>query len=366
MSVWKDKNTGRWRAKFRLDMEFHEKKGFKSREDARKWEVEERERLKKPETTTVSTSFVTLVDKYLEDCRARMGNNTWRAKACYYRNFSTWNGGDMKVTEITASPVNRFILHIAELQGNANANRHLKDLKAMFNWGMRQEDLGIALNPCRYVEPLPEDPFMKYVPPLADVKAALMAATPEQTEIIKCVYHSVARVGEVLKLKWEDVNFERRTVTLWTRKRKRGERRQMIKPMNGVLHELLKRKWDARDPEQPWVFLNPRTGRPYSERPRWMKDICERAGVKPFEFHSIRHAVAAALDDSGKVSLRDMRDFLGHERVSTTDLYLKSVGQGLRDAALVLEGIDSVASQAASQDHKVGNESCDGHKVEER
>lgn len=42
--------------------------------------------------------------------------------------------------------VNRFILHVAELQGNTNANRHLEDLKAMFNWGMRQEDLGIALN----------------------------------------------------------------------------------------------------------------------------------------------------------------------------------------------------------------------------
>ena len=93
-----------------------------------------------------------------------------------------------------------------------------------------------------------------------------------------------------------------------------------------------------------------------------MKDLCERAGVPPFEFHSIRHAVAAALDDSGKVSLRDIRDFLGHERVSTTDLYLKSVGQGLRDAALVLEEIEPEASQV----QKVGNESCDRHKVDER
>lgn len=83
---------------------------------------------------------------------------------------------------------------------------------------------------------------MKYVPPLADVKAVLMPATPEQMEIIKCVYHSVARVGEVLNLKWEDVNFERPTVTLWTRRRKRGERRPMIKPMNAVLFELLKHK----------------------------------------------------------------------------------------------------------------------------
>jgi len=365
MSVWKDKKTGRWRAKFQLDTEFHEKKGFKSREDAKKWEVEERERLKSPEPTTVSTSFVTLVDKYLEDCRARMGKNTWRAKACYYRNFSTWNSGDTEVTEINASTVNRFILYIAELQGNTNANRHLKDLKAMFNWGMRQEDFGIAANPCRYVEPLPEEPFEKYVPPLQDVKAVLMAATPEQMDIIKCVYHSVARVGEVLKLKWDDVNFERRTLTLWTRKRKRGERRQMIKPMNGVLFDLLKRKWDARDKEQPWVFLNPRTGKPYSERPRWMKDICERAEVKPFEFHSIRHAVAAALDDSGKVSLRDMRDFLGHERVSTTDLYLKSVGQGLRDAASVLEGIDTGASQTESQDRKADEEPGDAHDLKD-
>ena len=342
MSVWRDKKTGKWRYKFEYLGERKEQKGFATRLEAQEAELNVRKRLQAPilETQRYSLSLKEVAVKYLIDCRARMQKNTWRAKASYYDRFLEWlKNDDITMQEISTGQLNEYLLYIQVNEGNKNANRHLKDLKALWNWASRQEQYNISKNPCKFIEPFPEDPFVKYVPPFEDIYKVLMVANSEQMEIIKAVFHSWGgRIGEVLRLKWEDVNFEKEYIVLWTRKRKRGEWRAIKKPMDegSTLFELMQHKWKNRNKESEFVFTNPRTGKPYGIRPRWMKELCEKAEVKPFEFHSIRHRVAAMLDDSGKATLRQIRDLLGHERISTTDNYLKSVAH-LRGLSDVLE-----------------------------
>ena len=48
--------------------------------------------------------------------------------------------------------------------------------------------------------------------------------------------------------------------------------------------------------------------------------------------HIMRHAKATHLVDSGKVSLKDVRDFLGHESVVTSEIYLSSNPEHTRKA----------------------------------
>ena len=60
------------------------------------------------------------------------------------------------------------------------------------------------------------------------------------------------------------------------------------------------------------------------------------AKVKGFTFHSIRHHVLSLLNDSGKLSLKQVQMWARHKRQSTTENYLRSM-RGLEEAIAVLE-----------------------------
>jgi len=54
--------------------------------------------------------------------------------------------------------------------------------------------------------------------------------------------------------------------------------------------------------------------------------ICRQAGVPEMGFHALRHAFASNLADH-HAPLHAIRDLLGHENISTTSIYLKSIGK---------------------------------------
>jgi integrase len=74
-----------------------------------------------------------------------------------------------------------------------------------------------------------------------------------------------------------------------------------------------------------YVFINPKTGTKYVYRKRLLKGLCEKAEIKPFTYHALRHYGASRLAHEG-VPLADIQALLGHQRATTTDLYLQSLG----------------------------------------
>ena len=128
--------------------------------------------------------------------------------------------------------------------------------------------------------------------------------------------------------------FRKKTIGLWTRKREGGNFEFDRLPMASELEESLVWWWENRPlKETQYVFVcldesefaKEYFGKPFRVRQHFMKKLCEKAEVKPFGFHSIRHLTASILYHKG-YDLVVIQDLLRHRSPTTTNKYLKKLG----------------------------------------
>ena len=101
---------------------------------------------------------------------------------------------------------------------------------------------------------MPENPEPKDPPTEQQVLQLIAVADPEtEKPLLLTVLFTAGRIDEVLRMKWEDVNFEKRSVTLWTKKRKGGQYEADKLPMIEDLYNVLKKEWEKRK-QNLWVF----------------------------------------------------------------------------------------------------------------
>lgn len=304
--------------------------------EGKAWEVEKKKELKKQADIPPILTFSQACKAYLEDCSARMQPNTFREKQHHLREFAAFLGTNMAFDTISIALAKRYLLVAQAQHGNKSANRRLQNLKALWNWHKETA----PANPWRGIPPFTEDETIKYVPPPADVNLVLAQAVPWERRFLQMLLHTGARLSELLNLKWEDVSLEHKTLLLWTRKRRNGSRQSRAVPMDETLFDILKRLRE-KHPDAEYVFINPVTGRHYARNQPSIKNmlarLCEKAGVRPFGFHAIRHYFALRLMESKKTGLTDIQLLLGHQRATTTDIYLRSMAPRLDYLAEIIE-----------------------------
>ena len=132
------------------------------------------------------------------------------------------------------------------------------------------------------------------------------------------------RRGEIVDLRWIDVNLEKRTTRIQrspTLRTKQGKTK--VLPMNDVVFHLLESKKLAKESEIDFVFtLN--GGKIYED---WIghrfRECLKRVNLdqKGLRFHSLRHNFASWLVQDG-VSLYEVQKLLGHSSTKVTEVYL--------------------------------------------
>ena len=68
-----------------------------------------------------------------------------------------------------------------------------------------------------------------------------------------------------------------------------------------------------------------------------MRMLCEKAGVRYFRYHALRHFGASQLEQAN-IPIGSIQRILGHENRATTEIYLHSIGDAERRAIDVLDG----------------------------
>ena len=127
------------------------------------------------------------------------------------------------------------------------------------------------------------------------------------------------RRGEILSLRWDQVNLAQRTLMLTHTKN--GEIRgvPLNSPVVAILRDLLRERV-RRGSGSPYVFVNPLTGDQWQDLGRTFENAVRRAGIQDFTFHDLRHTAASWLVMSG-VDILTVASILGHKDIRMTQRY---------------------------------------------
>ena len=134
------------------------------------------------------------------------------------------------------------------------------------------------------------------------------------------------RRGEVLKLRWASVDFDRRLLTVEGRNAKNRQTRHV--PLNEEAMSALRR----------WREQSGSGTRPFDVatgfRTAWGK-LLKRATITRFRWHDLRHHFASRLVQHG-VPLNTVRDLLGHSSVGMSLRYAHLAPDQRREAVAKL------------------------------
>ena len=317
MTVYRHRDN--WMYDFLKDGRRQRKGGFPTKQEARMAETEARKNLK-----MMNSDFIVLCESRLKDLQIRRTPKYFQENYQFIKKLILiW--GNLK--EITRDNVDDY-LHQVLKKSPFVANKHLRFIKALFQHGIDKEM--ISLNPTGKIKFFPISKEKKYIPPEKDVLKVLSLASAEQKLYLMTIINTIGRVGEINQLKWEDVKDDH--LVLRTRKAKNSNLTERKIPINESLKKVL-----AEIPKNnEYIFIWKRTGKPFDYRKKFLKTLCKKAGVKPFGFHALRHFGATRLASAG-VAITDIQNLLGHQRTTTTDIYLQSINESVKNAVKKLE-----------------------------
>ncbi len=146
----------------------------------------------------------------------------------------------------------------------------------------------------------------------------------ETAAMVRFALFSGIRRGEICKLKWDDVDFERNMVTLRTPKGKKTVTIPISQEAIAVLRSM--------DMTSPFVFPGEDGRQRTSFKGPWQR-IRKAAGLpRDFRFHGLRHHFASTLVSNG-VDLGIVRELLTHKHVGTTERYAHFAPDAVKRAA---------------------------------
>ena len=123
------------------------------------------------------------------------------------------------------------------------------------------------------------------------------------------------RRGEIMNLKWSDVDLVKGSILLQATKN--GERRYI--PLLGKALELLRAKYSTQAADS-LIFPAPHSlSKPIDIRSAWNTAL-RNAGIANFRFHDLRHTAASYLA-MNQASLLEIGTLLGHKTVQMTKRY---------------------------------------------
>lgn len=200
----------------------------------------------------------------------------------------------------------------------ATLNRYGAALAAVITWAIKKRIAPKGyVHPCRSIEREVENNqktrFLDEGEQTRLLEACRVSTWPRLYVLVLMALTTGARKGELLGLRWADVDLERGLATVPTTKN--GDAK--VLPLTSAVVEELRNF--AEEPTR-FVFRAPRAKEStFAFEPRYIEAL-KLAGIRGCTFHTLRHSCASRLAKNG-ATLLEIADLLGHRQLQMTKRY---------------------------------------------
>src|SRR3984885_5339132 len=270
--------------------------------------------------------------------------------------------GDRPAAEVETREVNFLLERVADSDAsNRTVNKHRQLICAIYAYASQDATFGLANNPASRADrrPEPERARLDFYRPqeIEQLAAAFEAGAQREpagtavgpnelaaraaedrqdADLVRVAAYTGLRRGELVALRWGDVDFDgrkvivRRAVSANVEASSTKSRRAREVPLPAQAAEALIRLESRGDftERDDYVFAN-RLGRRLdgSALRRRFERARDSAGLRPLRFHDLRHTYGSLLV-AGGVDLASVKAAMGHSRITTAERYLHARSAG--------------------------------------
>lgn len=271
---------------------------------------------------------------------------SYQARFNYLNEFLHWLEckGNTDITSLTASEINQYYNYIStrpnKKDGGALSLRtthgHMRTVRDFFE--MLLQDEQIKINPTSILKfPYPKEPTNKRnVVTQEEIKQLYeVTQTAQERAILSLAYGCGLRAAELQSCNIEDIKLREKILIV---PKGKGNKRRVIPMSNGVVKDLSNYYYNEREAltqgrdyklstsNQNAFMLHSRGGRMMDDTyNKYLKALIERTEnetikEKQITIHCLRHSIATHLLEQG-IAVEQVRLFLGHSQLETTQLY---------------------------------------------
>lgn len=232
-------------------------------------------------------------------------------------------------TDVSLQHLQDFLKHIAELgMSSSSQARIISGIKAFYKYALIENistlNPSVLLDAPKLKKSLPD---VLHFDEIEKILAAIDLSTPEGTRnkaIVETLYSCGLRVTELVELRISQLFLE----TGFIRVIGKGNKQRLV-PIGGdaikyinLYRENIRVHIAVKPGNEDYVFLN-RRGTKLSRIMIFLiiKELVNKAGIKKtISPHTFRHSFASHLVEGG-ADLRAVQEMLGHESITTTEIY---------------------------------------------
>jgi integrase len=303
-------------------------KTFTSKSLAEKWarktEIEIEEGMYFEKLESAKHTLADLVDRYVNEELQKLSETDRLARKTQLNWWRDEIGGlalNKVAPAILVECRNKLKTEInvkGKIRSGSTVNRYIAALSAAF---------GVAVTEWQWVK---ENPFSSIRREKESEGRNRFLSKDERTDLLSACAESTSknlylitllalstgmRQSEILTLKWDHVNFERNTITLFKTKNKEVR----VVPLVGIAKTLLQKHGKVRSLKNPYVFQGRHHTHSKFPRKAWGTAL-KKAEIENFTFHDCRHSAASELAMNG-ASIHEIAAVLGHKTLAMVQRY---------------------------------------------